>query len=323
MIKLFKYIFFIIAVSVLLSFVLFSLMNVGLRKQKSDFFGTLNHISQSTENHEILIIGYSLAKNNFNPYVLDSMMHINSYNLGMYAYRINETEMLLRSYLASTHPLPKYILLVIDNNILNPINLEYPAQYYPYYNDSTIYNTISKYDKDMQFVKKFPVFAITKYDDYMKRLAIMGLLQPEKIKSGLYKGFEPLEVSSLKGNHFENLLRLICNKDGIDLLNSFCALSTARGIKVFFVLPSLYQKQIDVQKNNLYMDNPAIQNIVSKFNVGILNYRNSDFSKRKDFYFDQIHLNKNGADEFSKCLALDLLKIINEKNKSNELVNLN
>ncbi|HSH65390.1 MAG TPA: hypothetical protein VLB84_06205, partial [Bacteroidia bacterium] len=96
-----KFILITATSSFLLSYFIFLLINKGLRNQKNDTFPVINELVNSNSYHDVLFIGSSLAKNNINPLVFDSITHGNSYNFGYPGAKIDHGQMILNRYLNS------------------------------------------------------------------------------------------------------------------------------------------------------------------------------------------------------------------------------
>src|SRR3954468_23392928 len=199
MFKLLKYLMVLSGITFLISYFAFLFLNHGLRNQKNDTFPVINELVRSHENHEVLFVGSSLAKNNINPLVFDSITHLNSYNFGYPGAKIDHGQMIINRYLHSNHPLPKKVILILEPYVLDTtLEINFPVQFYPYYKDPIIYAYVSKYDEDIKLIKHFPFIGITKYNDYLKNLGITGVLFPNRVTSSLIKGFEPLDETTWK-----------------------------------------------------------------------------------------------------------------------------
>lgn len=314
MIRLLKYILVLSGITFLVSYFAFLFLNHGLRNQKNDAFPVINELVKSNENHEVLFVGSSLAKNNINPIVFDSVSHLNSYNFGYPGAKIDHGQMIINRYLHSNHPTPKKIVLIIEPYVLDTtLEINFPVQYYPYYKDPIIYDYVSKYDEDIKLIKYFPFIGITKYNDYLKNLGITGVLFPDRVTSSLIKGFEPLdETTWKKGKEVpenatnEDLKKSKNNsKYGLKCLSEICRQCSLKNIKLYFVFPPTFHskdsKPYDATKFMI-----SLVPIITQYGVTLMDHTDLDLCGKKELFFDRHHLNKEGAIIYSKILAASM-----------------
>jgi hypothetical protein len=309
--KLVRYITLIFSIAFILSYAALKFINYGLKQQQNDFFGTFNHILYSNENHEILVFGASIAKNNVNPLVLDSVMQINSYNTGIYAFGFVECHLMLENYLKSDHLKPKSVVYILQHKIqAKESEIAYPEQFFPYADNDIVYNTISKYNDDIKLVRNIPCVAISKYNDHLKYSALIPFVKKNHLRLGNYKGFEPLEGSILKVNTDKN--KTDSKKESINnnvseqqlmYLKEFCDVSNANGIKLYFVFPPSFNIGVNEIDS---IQRTAVVSLLKKYDTTILDYSNNEIIHEKKCFYDRLHLNKEGAYRFSVLLANDL-----------------
>lgn len=310
MYRLIKFLFAIGTFVFLISFSLFSFLNYGFKNQQNDSFAVINHLVKSNENHQVIFLGSSLAKNNINPLVFDSVTGLSSYNFGFYGAKINHTEMILNRYLHSNHPAPKSIFLFLEPVVFDSLmKINFPVQYYPYYKDSIIYNYVSKCDSDIKLIKKFPFIGICKYNDYLKQLGIMGALYPNRVISAPIRGFEPQYGSHIQFAKDEvgkksNVIGITkITNEGLENLDKICSTCSEKKIQLFFVLPPTFlsekiKKGYDVEKFIA-----VLTPFINRYKIKLVDHSRIDLCKKEQLFFDGHHLNANGAMVYSKILA--------------------
>lgn len=304
----------IILIAGIISFFSFKLVNLGLQRQKNDAFGTLNTIVNGTEKYDVLFIGSSRTRNHFNPHLFDSISGLSSYNLGIYGIGIAESSMILERYLSSSHPKPQQVVFTVDPGILEHSGkIRFAQQYFPYYQDPIIYNTVKDLDPDMKFVKYFPFLAICKYNDYLKQLAVVRLTGKNQLQRVNIKGYEPLYGSHIKAvRTYSDKLRY--NKEGMQILDKMCSLCKSNNIKLTLIIPAEYR----VDNNTRPLDHSVLDGVRKKWQLEIFNYSNKELCYRKEFFYDNEHLNTMGADSFTVIATADILgpgKMIRTGNK--------
>lgn len=315
MVRLIKYLFLVGGISCIFSYSLFLIINYGLRNQKNDTFPVIKELVQSNENHQVLFIGSSLAKNNINPIVFDSISKLNSYNFGYPGAKIEHSYMIINRYLHSNHPYPKMILIMLEPYVLDStIDINFPVQYYPYYKDTMIYNFVSKYDSDIKMIKYLPFLGITKYNDYLKNLGIMGVLFPNRLTSTLKKGFEPLFENSWKTEIVlpENKTNVVIipkkrSYSGLKYMETICKTCKEKNIKLYFIIPPKFHpngSKTSESKGDFFT---KLQPFIEKYSVKILDHSNLDICQKKEMFFDWHHLNNKGARIYTEFLNSNLI----------------
>lgn len=310
--RLLKYLLILGATAFVISYLLFAFINYGLRKQKNDSFGVINELVGGNSNYDVLFIGSSLSKNNIDPFVFDSVKGSNSYNFGFYGAKINHSRMMVSRYLHSGHPAPKEIILLLEPYILDSLSkINFPIQYYPYYEDTAIYNYVSKYDPEIKLIKRFPFIGITKYNDYLKSLGLTGVFFPGRTTSAPTKGFEPLN-----GSHIAEVERTAVltddplnmplkhvTKEGLQCLEDICKMCLNANVRLVFVMPPTFLSEKIRKKYDVRKFEEALQPFLAKYNVTLLDHTGIDLCKKGELFFDGHHLNKTGAGLYTRILA--------------------
>lgn len=309
--KLLTYVLIIVVTTFIISTAALYFVNAGLKKQQNDSFYTLNHIFYNNDNHDLLMIGNSRCKNNLNPKVIDSICSTNAFNTGNYNFTIIEYKLILEIYLTSGHPKPKYVAVTLDNNVLNTdVDFYFPQQFLPYIQNNIIYNSLHEYSDDYFTVRYLPFVGITRYNDYMKYLALKAFRDPSPTGKNFYKGFLPMTGGHAQREANLKNAKLEPTDKGIQLLEEFFALSKQNSIKVFVILPPFYQdinSGSDARLSQSFYD--AVSPVFAKYdNIKVYDMSNAPINYREELFFDKGHLNAAGAEEFSKLIS-DSLKI--------------
>lgn len=304
MIKLLKYIVIVVVAAFTISTVALYIVNAGLKKQQNDSFYTLNHIFYNNKNYDLLMIGNSRCKNNINPGIVDSVTGISSFNTGNYNFKIIEYKLMLELYLSSGHPKPKYVLLTLDNKVLDTdIEFYFPQQFLPYVNNDIIYNSLKEYANDYFTVRYLPFIGIAKYNDYMKYLSLKGFYKPQPTDPQFYKGFQPMVGGNAGREANKKDADLKPTEKGLRLLDEFFKINEQHNINVFVVLPPFYQNKNEPARLNkdFYID---INVVMSRYNnITVFDMTQLPFNYRKELFFDKGHLNSDGAQQFSLIIA--------------------
>jgi hypothetical protein len=153
------------------------------------FFESTNELIKGNSNHDIIFIGNSRVHSGINPYYIDSITKLNSYNFGIGG--AGAPDMLLTSTLyLQQHPAPKLVVLSLNlSTLLKNEILKTRYQYLFYLGN----DTINKYMRQAGFltnlVKLFPFLKYSFFDEYNRTsLFVKGNPYPV-FDHNIYKGF--------------------------------------------------------------------------------------------------------------------------------------
>lgn len=305
--------FFVVAYVLL--YVCDAIVSSGLRNNMSNVYKSWNEVYKGEVNADLIINGSSIAEVQISPKVVDSILHVNSFNLGMSGYSFLMQQAKYNVYLEHNKS-PKIIIQIVgDGTLVKKEGLFQKTQFLPYLKDSIIENITKKYEGFTELDYQVPLF---KYSDNF-RTVLKGL--------GSFCGYEPLESDRYKGfssNDFKwddkfeefvkkypNGLKYTASQEIEDLFQKYIKTQSELGTVVFIVFPPTYYK---VEK---YMLSRAefVHNydmIAKKYNnVYFLNYSsNSQFSNKKDLFYNTNHMNSYGANFFTEYLCKDIESIL-------------
>ncbi len=305
-----KYSISILLITAALSTSFFWIVNMGLRKQKTDYFGKLNELILKNNNFDIIFLGSSRVNWTINPKIIDSISHANSFNFGLDGAYIVEDQINLNAYL-KTHEKPKLLVINIDPKILNTTNeIKTPSRYLPYVNHPEVYDTLSKYSSWPIVSKYFPFVGASFYTDGIINQSLQAFIQPERKMENYYKGFSPLKKvwESTADESAEGLLKIEYTPKGIILFRNFLKEVKQKDIRLQLIYsPQLYfpqyrDKHLDFVK--------FLSSIADSYGFSIIDYSNMNICNNKKYFFDATHLNVEGANVFSLNLAEDLDSIL-------------
>ncbi len=287
------------------------IVDAGLKKSHSYYYAEWNDIFHGTVNANMVITGSSRAYVHVSPRILDSSLHMNAYNLGM-----NGTKFLMqydrfKIYLKHNKK-PRYVIQTLDFSMLAE-NYELYAyqQFLPYLSDPDIKEMTEKYKGKFGFGEYyFPMF---KYNN-QGALVVEGLksFAGRGGKGPKYKGYEgqpkpwdaafaTTTASSAGMSPYDQVV------DSLSLakFNEFMALCSRENIKVILVFPPVYSEYIPVFKNRVEILH-LFESTAAKYNFPMLNFLDDELCADKHMFYNSQHLNKTGAEIFSRKLAQKL-----------------
>lgn len=280
----------------------------GLKKSNFQDFEEWNCIMEGRVNADVLIQGTSRARWQYNTFILDSVLHISSYNLGMDAAAFETQYLRYKIYMQNNKP-PKLIIQNVDWNTMakyNSLFREY--QFFPYLNNKNV--RISLRDSEL-FPKINLYLPFLKYSKELKIVAA-GFSEFFNIRHyppSKHKGYVALD-NQFNERVFEGRKTETdndCNWDISieELFTEFLDDCKARGIQVILVLSPPYYEIKPYMKKCVDMESYYGQ-IAEHNSVDLLDYSDLPMSQDKYYYSDPTHMNKYGAELFSLTLANDL-----------------
>ena len=290
-----------------------SIISQRLRTSKSWKLKVWNEIYSGNLNSEVLIMGACRALFQYSPQILDSILGVNSHNIGIDGRQINSQIIRYDAY-RRNNVKPKLIIQNIDLNTLylgssKPYERE---QFFPYFFDTSLKKAISKYEKYSFLEKYLPFYRYIGYKDFIQ----VGF-RVKKINSSAgydykIKGFGPSE-RLWDGAYLEQYNDFDYGKDpiAIQLFDNYLAMAYSENIRVIFVYAPIYIAVTD-KMINLEGMYAMYDSIARKYNIPILDYTFDPISYDTTFFFEPLNLNKIGAELFSLKLAHDIDSLLKQ-----------
>ena len=290
--------------------------DAGLHKSRSFFFAEWNDPFAGTINADMLINGSSRAWVQFSPYILDSSLGINSYNLGMDAAPPDIQYERLKVYLRYNKK-PKYILQEVGyvTTFFASRGLPNYQQFLPYLNDTAVWRLYKSLYPNVTIVERY--FPLYKYNNQLPLIkeGLMSYIGKGRV-SGKYKGYMGHELSW--DSSFSEMARL--NPKGFECkiepkalatLEQYLTLCKENDIQIILVYPPFYYEANRYIVNHKLILN-KLDELAKKYEIPYLDYRNRYLDSSKNYYYNSQHLNKQGSELFTQMLVKDLQKIVPE-----------
>ena len=300
----------------MLSFVLDFYISNQLKKSKTHAFREYpvwNDINAGNINADLLIMGSSRAWRHIDPDIINDSLKLKSYNLGMDGQHLPMQLWRYETFLQKNRQ-PKIIVYSLDFFMLAYTNeLFNKDQFLPY----LLFNfEAEKYLKNYKgfdyFDYRFPLIRYCGASKAIFHTARITLF-PKQNKNGRVSGFY---AEDKKWNQdFEKVKATMKNYDAsIDtsILNQFDQYlkdCQRKNIKVILVYsPEYIEGQHFVSNRNEVIK--TFENIAKINSIPFLNYSSDTISFQKSLFYNATHLNKKGAELFSKKLSSDLKEFL-------------
>ena len=298
----------IIALFLMLSLSLFSLalmVDKGLRKSRNTYFASWNDLYSSKINADLLILGSSRAEFHISPKILDSVLYVNAYNLGLSAWHFDMQYARFRIYLQHNRK-PKYIIQNVDIYGFSKRSdvADFP-QFLPYIQDTILQKTIRGHKGELDFYQRN--IPLLKYKN-QHAIAFEGLFN--------FLGFSNLydttsKYKGYRGNNyawnkdFENFKKRFPNgvkyrfdKEVKRQFDEYLAFCQRENIKVFLVHAPEYYEVQPYYKNKSELINLCNKSVI-KHGCYFLDYSKNLLCYDRKYFYNSQHLNKTGAELFS------------------------
>lgn len=275
-----------------------------LRTNENRVYAAWNQLYNSDIDYDLVINGSSRAWTQYSPLILDSILGINSFNLGIDGSAINRQIIKYRKY-RDLHRTPLYLIQNIDLGTMAYTYGYEREQFFPYF----------FYDKDL----------ILAYDQY-ENFSFMEKYCP----CYRYIGYKEVFLEALfhdnTGHYFEYLTKgylgrwdkwngsqlakldkveCACDNNAIKIFENFLSEVTLEGTKVIFVYAPVYHEVRAKMINEQQMFD-MYDSIAKKFDIQILDYNDIPMCYDTTYFYNGTHLNKVGAEMFSTKLAHDI-----------------
>ena len=312
--KLFKYLAVVIFSSIAIAGISSWFANKGLRKSRVDFFGKMNAADDTTMKIDILLVGASRTLMQMNPRIIDSVTGLQSFNYGLNAATVKTCFNIIQ-YCLSKQSSSKMVVLNIDYNMFDTERDPYkPPFFYPYQKDlPALLVDDSGLKKRIHQLK---VFDVTMYDDKVKYAAIDGFIRPQRIISGLYKGFYPhSEGGDFTAPLLEQMLHVNApfSEKGMNILTGIINLCRQKKKKLVLVLaPYVKTFYPGIYIKNYYLIIDKVKTLAAGNQIPFLDYSENPIAERHENFYNVNHLNSKGANTYTEILAGDINKILKD-----------
>lgn len=286
----------------------------GLKRTERGHFYTMNALMNKKMDADVVILGNSRAVGSYNPYIIDSVLKVNSRNLGISAQPFGVSYLRWQLYRRNNKK-PKLLMVNVDFRDLRMVSKGVEKeQYYPYMCDSLVKPYLDLYG--FSWAEKYIPMYRYRGDYKLIAISLGELLHVHHDQKGnYYKGYSN-EDTRWDGTNLGQILskgkiKGQCNPQAVQLLERFLMETSRDGIPVVFVYAPLYK----TLKDNLDEEQTryAYQTLSQKYNIPLIDFSEIDFSIDTNYFINGHHVNKKGADIFSLRVAqsIDSLGIMN------------
>ncbi len=291
-------------------FLLNHIVDKGLQKSRYYYYSEWNDLFNGKINADLLILGSSRAWVQISPRILDSELHLNSYNLGMDGSCFELNFERLKLYLAHNKK-PKYILQEVGFNttLVRFPTLPGTQQFLPYLNDPAVWDIITSHTTTLNFLDRY--FPMYKYNnEFVVVKEGINSYFGRGVKSAKYKGYQGQDkvwdssFYNFKMNNPEGITSGI-DSQGVAIFKQFLDFCKTNDIKVIMVYPPVYYEGLAYIRNHDKFV-AIYNNFSAEYNVPFFNYMNDSLNYNRYNFYNSQHLNKHASEIFTTELGVKL-----------------
>ncbi len=256
----------------------------------------------------VVIMGSSRAWVQYSPKILESACGKTFYNLGLDGSCIDR-QIPRYSIYRQFNKKPAAIIQNLDLFMLNKTNGYEREQFFPYLR-SKIFQEYVK-NEDFSFCEKWiPCYRYFGYGSDVW-YGISGK-ENEGNESKFYNGYSGIE-REWSENDFQKFRKMEKNHVKIDpemrdRFENYIRQASEENIKIIFVYAPFYIDAV-IKTENLDEIRNTFSEISEKYNVPVLDYTYHPISHDRKYFYNAMHLNRQGAELFSEILSQDLIKL--------------
>ncbi|GHT20161.1 hypothetical protein AGMMS4957_06220 [Bacteroidia bacterium] len=280
----------------------------GIRRIKTGEFQVWNALFDSKISSDVIISGNSRAIFHINPQILDSVLHINSYNLGLNGHPFPMQQVRLKLF-EKYNKKPKLIIQNVDfHSLLRPDGLFNKGTLASYVHEDLLREEVTKTGMTKAELN-MPALRYYGEPRIILRGLLVGFLNWTPGGTVSYKGYEG-NNSDWDGSEFDKILSgdsIVAKREPeiVALFDSYLNYCKENDIQVILVFAPQYIKATEFTKNwdgemQLYRD------FAEKYNIPFLDYAHDAICNDTIYFYNATHLNKKGAELFTLKLANDI-----------------
>ena len=280
-------------------------------------FDKMDIALSNQQNFDIIFLGNSRTHSGINPYYIDSITALKSYNLAIGACDEEEMKLIATVYLQQHQP-PSVAVIGVDNSMLVKYNiLKERFPYLFYLKNDTISSIMHKNGFPTRLIKFMPFLKYSFFDEYNRTAVFVSGKPIPRFEHNVYNGFvnisrdtstgitglqtDQLQPKELPQNENINDTAASTFKQTIELLQS-------KGTRILFLFPpsrnkKSFQKDGELPLHKFFLDYAATKGIpVMRADTSLIYTSN--------YFTDNFHLNEPGSRILSIQVADFIVKNI-------------
>ena len=284
----------------------------GIKKNKQGIFNKYNELFIKAGNtYDVLFLGSSRAEMHFNPKVFDEITGLNSYNMGISGASPKISLALLKAY-CNRHQKPKYIIFNVDyfslQNDTDRLN-DFP-RYFPYLSNAFLRNQLNQMDGRFNSFYYNPLHSLPYTQvDYLSSALHGWLTISGKYDTLMYKGYQTSELKKLDTKDESKPIYSFISIKNRQYIDSLIQFTSFNNIKFILVTSPVFGGGNKNVLNKTILTN-QLKNIAYTNHVPYFDYTDSLELQNDQLFADYLHLNRLGAQKFSRSFSFTFNNIL-------------
>ncbi|MEI9944359.1 MAG: hypothetical protein WDN26_09055 [Chitinophagaceae bacterium] len=293
------------------------------KKWQDFFFDKIQTALSNSDEYDILFIGNSKIHSGINPWYVDSITHLSSYNLAIGGGDEQEIKLLSTLYLQKHHA-PKVVVFGIDGPMLqnyHGLKDRYPFLYF--LNNDTVAGYMKKNGFPTTIIKYFPFIKYSFFDEYNRISIVSKNIYTPESKYSFFKGFinafpDPsfFEVDSTKKQPFS--LGILpqpqkINDTSAATIKQITEIFMKKGTRMIFLFLPGKNNTLHDKINDKSIFDSFFLSVAAEYKIPVMRLDTSSVYLPK-YFADNFHVNMSG----SKLLSIDVSNFILENITQNK-----
>jgi hypothetical protein len=260
-----------------------------------------NDMLKGNVNADMIIMGASRARMHLDTEILDSMLGVNSYNLGMDGTWLNYQ---IKKYdvLCEYNVKPKVVVQCISYGSLKYDDDWYPVEtIFPYFTNRVMWKHIIRESNHNYFQKFLPCYRYLNYARFARPM-----------KGVIHKGYLPSDASWNDGGFAQRTdsVDFLYDERSTVIFEDHIRKLQQNGIKIILLYPPqhicLTKRIAGLDRMYKYYDS-----ISAVYDIPIMDYHYDSIGFDTQYFCEPTHLNRMGAELFTRKFAHDLDSVLN------------
>lgn len=304
----------LIAIVFVLAIAFDYMITTGLKKTDIRKYSTWNDIYKGNLDADLLIIGASNAWSGFNTYIIDTILNLNSYNLGIDGHNIDYQIIRYDTY-RRYNSKPKIVLIntLFGGTLSTSAHIQYEReQFFPYIHDKELISRVAK-DKNFSWADRYvPLIRYFGYREDFENGIMAYFGKTDFFDGGMHKGYRGNDYAWDRASlSIDTIFSINIEKESVALLDSFSKRLIDDGIEVVYVKSPIYFP-LRSKFTNIEQTDSIFNSISKKYDIPVLDYYFSNISMDSIYFYNPGHLNKKGSElfTFKLCHDIDSLRLL-------------
>ena len=289
------------------------MISSGLRKTDIRKYAVWNDIYKRSIRSDLVVLGSSRAWTAYDTFIMDSLLHRDTYNLGIDGHHLDLQLIRYETYRRFS-PKPQFVLLNIDaistfGDLADP---EYEReQFFPYILDRNLISRVSDKKKLSVGDRYIPLYRYFGYQEDIRDGLAAFFGKKEFVDGGMHKGFRgnPYQWDPQTNLAQNKIVPIRIDSSAVTQLEDFVRNTSDEGIHLVFVKAPVYHPFLSYFSNLSYCDS-LIEGIAEEYHVPLIDFTDDPAYNDSSLFYNYTHLNKRGAEVFTLSLSEQLSPLL-------------